>query len=85
MMAVRIARNGGFTLVEMVLVVGILALLAVFAATRLAGLSESARATAAANSLLYRPYTPDRKFISVPLFLCASILCRQSGFVFAQR
>ncbi len=51
MMAVRISRNGGFTLVEMVLVVGILALLAVFAATRLAGLSESARATAAARDL----------------------------------
>ena len=51
MMQDGIARNRGFTLVELTLVVGILAILALVAAKRLSGIAESARRTAAESDL----------------------------------
>lgn len=50
-MTSKVSRKGGFTLVEMVLVVGILAMLSLFAVKRLSGLTESARATVADRDL----------------------------------
>lgn len=45
------SRSRGFTLVELMLVVGILALVAMLAVKRLSGISESARRTAAESDL----------------------------------